>query len=240
MKKLIPAVTALFLLMTGAIFAQSQKIEGNGNVVKQSRNTGDFNGISLAGDMKVKLSLGSNTAVQVETDENLQDYIITEVKNGSLYISTKNHYDVRSKKDVVVYVSVKKIEDVQISGSGSLKSDELIPSGGNFEVAVSGSGDCKMMVSADKTNANISGSGSIVLAGTTGQLDVKIAGSGNYKGFDMTSKNAKISISGSGDAETNVSEKLDAAISGSGNVLYKGNAEASIKTVGSGTLKKQD
>lgn len=239
MKKIIFALSVA-LMASVAVQAQKwKKIEGNGNIVKQSRETDSFTGIGLAGSMEVKVSAGA-IGVQVEADDNLQEYITTKVKNGSLQIGAKEGYNIKSKKKIVIYVSLQTLNSVQIAGSGSVTGTDGLKSDDKLEVAIAGSGHCGLLVKSQKTKASISGSGTISLSGSTGQLSVAISGSGNYKGYELKTASANVAISGSGDAETNITENLTASISGSGNVYYKGAGNVSVRTSGSGHLRKVD
>lgn len=239
MKKIITVLSAALLLASASVQAQSKKVEGNGNITKQSRTAESFTGVTVAGSMVVKVKSGAQS-VQVEADDNLQEYITTEVKNGNLRIGTKNGYNIKTKQTITVYVSLETISSATVAGSGTIKGEGALKAADKFEVTIAGSGNCQLDVTAAKTGATISGSGSISLAGSTDKLDVNIAGSGNYKGFDMKSAQTDVAISGSGNVETTTSGKLDAHIAGSGSVLYKGTNDVSIKTVGSGSLRKVD
>jgi hypothetical protein len=230
---------ATLLLAGVAVSAQWKKIEGNGKMTKQNRPLTGFQSVSLAGGMKVQISTSANTAVTVEADENLQDYIITEVKSGSLKIKLKEGYSVKSN-GITVYVTMPSIEEAVISGSGTIRSENEIPAKGNFDAIISGSGTIDMHVKSESVKARISGSGNISLAGSTSNVDVVISGSGSFKGFSMPSSDASVKISGSGNVETTVNGHIDAVISGSGNVYYKGKGEVSLKSSGSGRLKKVD
>lgn len=239
MKKITTILSAALLLASVTVSAQWKKVEGSGNVTKQARETSAFTGIAVGGSMNVKVKAGT-PSVQVEAEDNLQEYITTEVKNGKLHIGTKNGVSIKSKKSITVYVSLESISSVAVAGSGSVKGEEALKATDKFEVSIAGSGNCELQVSASKTGASISGSGSISLAGSTDKLGVSIAGSGNYKGFEMKSSETDVAISGSGNVETSINGKLDARISGSGSVLYKGTGDVSVKTAGSGHIRKVD
>jgi hypothetical protein len=63
-------------------------------------------------------------------------------------------------------------------------------------------------------------------------------GSGDYQAEDLESKEVKINVMGSGSAIVNVSEKLDAEISGIGSVEYIGDPTVKQNLSGVGRVSK--
>ena len=64
-------------------------------------------------------------------------------------------------------------------------------------------------------------------------------GSGTVSAFNCPVDNAKVKVTGSGIAELNVTNTIDAFVAGSGQVKHKGNTKnASKKVYGSGTVER--
>jgi len=147
--------------------------------------------------------------------------------------------------------------DLKVSGSGSLNievdakgevqadvsgSGDLNVKGNcqSFESGISGSGKVNMSGSiAGKVDVNVSGSGKVMASGTAQQIRATISGSGKVLAADLEVSKCEVRISGSGDVEINVKDALDANISGSGSVTYKGNpGQVNSHASGSGHVKK--
>jgi hypothetical protein len=85
----------------------------------------------------------------------------------------------------------------------------------------------------------VSGSGKIEIGGTANAVKASISGSGRVLAANLETNTCDVKISGSGDVEINVKEALDASISGSGSVLYKGNpTRLNSHAAGSGKVRK--
>jgi hypothetical protein len=144
-----------------------------------------------------------------------------------------------------------------VSGSGSMEIE--IEASGNLEANVSGSGELNVRGSSKSTHGqvsgsgranltlnmtgeadfSISGSGKIEASGKASELEASISGSGKVLASNLEVVSADIHISGSGGVETNVKEAIDARISGSGNVRYKGNpSKVNVDSSGSGGASK--
>jgi Putative auto-transporter adhesin, head GIN domain len=106
-----------------------------------------------------------------------------------------------------------------------------------LEAAGSGSISTLTAIEVAKISAKNSGSGNINLSGgITGitELNALVAGTGSIQSFFLYTKNTNATILGSGNIECNVLANLNAKISGSGNVFYRGNPTVT----GSGTPAK--
>ncbi len=124
-----------------------------------------------------------------------------------------------------------------VSGSGKI---ELKGKCRDFDSHVSGSGRVKMDVRiAERAAFGISGSGKILATGSAQEVKATISGSGEVLAADLVTDRCDVRISGSGDVEINVNKELDATISGSGSVTYKGNpAHVNSHASGSGHVRK--
>ncbi|MBN8576703.1 MAG: DUF2807 domain-containing protein [Cytophagales bacterium] len=144
-----------------------------------------------------------------------------------------------------------------VSGSGSLEIE--VDASGYMEANVSGSGDIRVKGSCRSLESKVSGSGKVLLAGTiseradvnvsgSGRIEAKgsareiratISGSGEVLAANLEVEKCEVRISGSGDVEINVKQALDATISGSGSVTYRGNpSQVNSHSSGSGKVRK--
>ena len=87
-------------------------------------------------------------------------------------------------------------------------------------------------------NTKITGSGSMDLIGICDEFDYTISGSGDVNSFGLISDRGFVEINGSGDTEVFVNEFLSVKITGSGDVLFKGNPDDITSDItGSGDLR---
>lgn len=216
--------------------SNAQTVKGNGKLIKTNRSVGQFDEVGVGGSFDVILKKGQEGKLEISVEENLQSYLITEVKGNELKIHWKKGTNVRSTKNTMVTVYFASLNGVALSGSGDVSSADLIKTD-DFEVALAGSGDIELEVAANRVEAALSGSGDIVLKGQAGEFEGAIAGSGDIKASGLESKKATMKISGSGGMTISVQDELFARISGSGDIKYKGNPRIEdIKVSGSGSV----
>jgi len=216
----------------------AQSVKGSGNVISESRQAPGFNKIRLEDQGKVVLTQGNQSSLEVTTDDNILPFIETGVKNGKLIISHEKGKNLRPTK-LNYMITVKDLEGVSISGSGSINGNEEFNSD-RFYADIAGSGDIAIKVSANHLESNISGSGSIYLSGSTNSYDATITGSGDVDAFELQARDSSVAITGSGNCRISVADKLRAKITGSGDVLYKGYPEIDQTITGSGSVKDRN
>jgi hypothetical protein len=91
----------------------------------------------------------------------------------------------------------------------------------------------------DLADFGVSGSGKIYASGSASRVKTSISGSGKVLAADLQANSCEVRISGSGDVEINVKDQLDANISGSGSVSYRGNpGKVNSHASGSGRISK--
>jgi hypothetical protein len=239
MKKLF---VAFALLLAFSTFGQWpwEKIEGNGNLKKETRQVSGYTAISSSGSWDVMVAYGESNSISLEGDENLLSYIETKVENGKLTIKNKKNVNLHSKNKITIYVSLTRLTGVTLSGSGDIIGEGKFDNEGTTEFKVSGSGKIKLAFhKINNVELGISGSGNIRLSGAATTVQAKISGSGNADCGDLLCDDASASVSGSGNVKFYANKSVEANISGSGNVSYKGAATEVKKHVsGSGRLVK--
>jgi hypothetical protein len=240
MKTIRLSKSGLIALAFGCLFLSSCTTTSlTGQIVKQSREVGTFDGVALAFSGDIFITQGSPQKVEIEADQSVQDIIIAKIEDGTLVLKIKDgHWHDLGK--INAYITMPEINQLSVSGSGDLICETPVKTN-EIDVKVSGSGSIRMQnLESHEVSAVITGSGDITLAGSTsenGELDAVITGSGSFKSDEMAFDEAEVTITGSGSAKVNVLKELETNITGSGSVLYKGNPMINANATGSGRTK---
>jgi hypothetical protein len=219
----------------------SERVNGNGDIATEARDTGAFDGVALSGGFNVVIRQGSGHKVEIKTDRNLLPLIETRVIDGSkgrtLEIAPKKGVNVHSSTSPSLTIEMPSLRAVSVAGSGTVKVEAMKT--GGVDASIAGSGDIRFAsLDAERLGMKVSGSGDIVAAGRCGNATVSIAGSGDVKAADMVAEEVKVSIAGSGDAQVHATKRLNVSIAGSGDVKYAGSPEISSSVAGSGKVRR--
>jgi len=231
-------ISAVFITMM-VIFSCNVIGEiGSGNVIRQDRKVSTFNAIDVSGAFDVKLIQGTTNSVTVEADDNLMDLIRTEVQGNKLVIENKR--PISHSKSLKVFVTFIELKSIDLSGAVNIESQGKLTLP---ELSIDGSGasDAKLDLDLQRLSIDCSGGSKLKLSGTAKDVGVDASGAVDLFAYDLLAENYKLSISGAGKAEINVTKNMNIDISGAGSVHYKGNPANVYQDIsGAGTVKKAD
>jgi len=249
----------LSVLMTLLTTGCGPFIPGSGQVTTATRQVSGFQQIDLFGSPDVILTQGESESLRIEAEDNLIPYLVTEVRGGTLEIGFRTAdglpLSVRPTQPVKVYVTMKTVTGLRVTGSGDLDAERLaadtlqltVTGSGNLSVEaltvkklnnrLTGSGDILIdELTAEVVETVITGSGNCSIAGESAQQSARISGSGDYRASELQSEQAAMQVTGSGNVNAWVTEKLSVEIVGSGNVKYYGLPTLTQRIVGSGDI----
>lgn len=235
-------VAAAALLIIGGLAGCTLE-RGSGQIETVERDVTGFERIELEGSGRLEIVQGRTEGVSVTADDNLLEYITTEVEGDTLIISTVNRRNgmlltIWPTEDPVFRVEVKDLTKISIAGSADTRVDALETP--ELEVDVSGSGSLDIReLDTDRFEFGVSGTGEATVAGRADEVRIDVSGSGDFDGTDLESERAEVSISGSGDAILWVSEDLEVDVSGSGSVDYYGSPSVDQQVSGSGSVESK-
>jgi hypothetical protein len=235
------SISSLLLLVIATTFAQT---------TKKTLELPEFKAIYNNSNYTVYLKQTNKQEVTVEALTEIYDLTRISVEDGILMINLERKPDNQNKSiwakiddikvnpTMKVFVSVKNITDLQVNGGGKIVSENSLAAN-NLNVSIGGSGSMDLDIKGDVVTAEVSGSGKMAIKGYASSLDGVVSGSGSINAFNCPLEKAKIKVSGSGLAELNVTETIDALVVGSGSVKHKGNTKNATKKVyGSGTVDR--
>ena len=222
LKKILTISVLVVLLFSGCMLFPDTPatVKGSGNVISETREVSGITSIDLQDSAEVNIKFGAMESLVITGEDNIIFLIETNVSNHQLIIKTKPLMTYSATKPVRVDVTVNSLEGVTVSGSGSLD--------------VAGySGDSLMM--------DMSGSGKLSADGSANTVTITLGGSGDVNANKLSAKKATVVLSGSGSVTVFASEELDASLSGSGQIIYRGNPNEIYKNIiGSGTIISSD
>lgn len=212
-------------------------IQGSGNIVTESRSVSNFNRISMSWVGNLIITQGEEESLTVKAENNIMQYIITEVRDDTLYLGfdTEKYKIILPGKPVEYNLKLKNIVGLNVSGSGNIESDSIETDSIDFNLSGLTNVNIRML-KAERLNIKISGSSNVGLIGKVNEQDIKISGSGSYDAGDLFSKKVNLKVSGSGKTTIWATESLDVNISGSGTVEYYGNPTIRSSISGSGKI----
>lgn len=210
---------------------------GSRNLVSEDRPVSGYDHLSVSGAGDVTILQDGTEALTIETDDNVMQYVTTEVRGGTLDIGL-DFPDLHSVIPSAFHVTlhVKDLSGISASGSWEVNAAALETT--NLDIEVSGS--AKVTVQAlvvDALKVGSSGGSTMDLAGRATSQEIDISGSATYRAGDLQTQDTRISVSGSGNVTVWATGFLNGSISGSGTISYYGAPQVTFDQSGSGKVK---
>jgi hypothetical protein len=211
-------------------------VVGSGKEASVARKVGPFTTLRLESSVDVDAHPGANPGVVVHADDNIEPMVETFVEGDALVVRLRKGSSFRTNKKVFVEVEFAGLTATQQHGSGDLHISAV--KGAKLDSSIAGSGDLQIDDAQLGSFAlSIRGSGDVKIAGHADDARYKIDGSGDIAAASFVARRVEVSIAGSGDANVNATEAIDARVAGSGDVTYSGHPhDVSRSVAGSGSV----
>jgi len=241
MKYLVTAIISILTFLS--VMGQDPVIKKDVEIIQP------FHSISINARYNVHLKQSNEIKVEARALKEVLDATEFEVKEGVLYVNVNKKNDknkslweeiddIKIAPKLDLYISMKEVKSIQLNGNGTLNTENSIASN-ELKVSVSGKGRLEADIKGKDLNVSLSGGGLVKLKGYAENADLNVSGYGKVEAFSLELKSLEATLSGSGDAEVNVSENLVATVNGSGSLSHRGDTKKVTKNEnGSGKIKR--
>jgi Putative auto-transporter adhesin, head GIN domain len=183
-------------------------VKGSGIIKTEKREVTGFKQIDVSGAIEVEINAQNDFSVNVETDDNLLEYVKTEVSGETLKIYTKGISFRRSK--VKVFISMPELTGTEVSGASKVNAQNI---------------------KTEKFTLDVSGASKIELSGEANNLTIDSSGASKINAENLKVANANVDVSGASHITVNATEEVRAEASGASKVNYVGEPKNVIKDV---------
>lgn len=209
-------------------------VHGNGLVVEESRAVSPFSDVDLAGVGTVYLRQGAREELLIRAEENLLEYLRTDVHAGELAI-WRDAVTFFNTRPIEYHLTVVDLDHITLSGAGRIEGTDF--DFGSLALVLSGAGDIELGdLGATTLEIDNFGVGDVTLAGLVAEQTVRLRSYGEYDGRDLTSVEADVRLVDGGSATVRVRDHLTATVEGSGSVYYIGDPTVERSINGSGDV----
>ena len=167
------------------------------------------------------VTVGGSDSLAIESDDNLQPFLLASVGEGTLEISTSEGTDIDPSKPPVFRIGMATIASVDLAGAGSIEITAVETD--RFAVSLSGVGDVTIgAVDVDELVVDLGGVGTVSVSGVADRQDVRVAGVTIYEAANLESRTAAIDGAGTGQATIWVTDELEITAADTASVSYYG------------------
>lgn len=219
--------TNFIIAMGAALFLSACNLNintgenGNGKVVTEEREvTADFTEVRGSAGLEVYLIQGNENKIVVEADENLLQYIETDIEGGKLHVTTSEN--IGNSKAKKVYVTFKELNVVEASSGADVTGNSVIKSQ-SLTLKSSSGADLEVEVFAQELTAKSSSGADLKISGKVSSLNADASSGSELDAKQLLVINCSAEASSGAEVTVNVQEKLETNVSSGGNINYYGN-----------------
>jgi hypothetical protein len=215
----------------------------------EDRKVGSFTAIAADGPVYITLTQGNETKVQLAGPAEHIKEIVTEVRNGTLYISYNGrmydygNYNGRNndkfKTKLEVNITAPQIKTMDLSRACMLTTATAFAAD-KLQLQLTGASVVNIVdLAAQSLDIESMGASMVTLSGTVKTLDCKVAGASVLRAFDLKADNVAIEVTGASTASVYADAELAASVFGVSSLRYKGKATIKdLQTGGGGVFRK--
>ena len=229
MKNLISSFAVVALLFSSAL------------LLGQTRDVGNFDSVYSSTSVSVTLVKASAPSVEFTMKKGSARNLITEVKNGTLYVKTKsmtgNWSNNNTKADVTVYYT--DLEEIRASAGCTVKSDNTIEAN-SMEIEVSSGSTAILDIKANKIKAEATSGSTLKLKGQAHKGNFEANSGATLNASRFVTEDAVAEASSGASLSIHVDNSFEAVANSGASIKYSGNVKnENVDTGWSGSIKRK-
>ena len=192
-------------------------IVGSGNIASEPRPVSDFSRVALSGVGRLEIRHTGTESLTVRADDNLLQYMRSEVRNGVLILGNDSGVNFRTDNQIVYILTVRELDALTVAGVTFAD--------------VRG-------VDTDLFKVSVNGVAVVRASGKADRQRVSVTGVGIYDAADLDSRIVDVNISGVSGATMRASEQLNGRVKGVSSLEYIGNPAVNVAVDPGSSLRR--
>ena len=198
-----------------------------------------YDGIDISNNMVVKYT-EDVSCITVIADKNLVPYIKVYVEEGELKLNEKGIMMVNvPAAEVLVPVSSRPIESIEVSGASRFTSDVIIE-GEELSIDLSGASRAEIGIKVNELDAEASGASTMNIGGTANEAEFDCSGASSIHCDDFTAGIARVDVSGASKIGCLDARSASGNVSGASHLSVKNGCDISrVSTSGASGISSK-
>jgi hypothetical protein len=226
------------LFAVGVLFTSCKKnddVTPSNNVTTVNKAITGYSQLNVSDPFKVYVTFSdTEESIQIEANQNLQQYITCEKKNNQLVIDLDDKIDIKGTSTLNVYITTKQLDAFDAAGATTIQLQNEL-NAGNVSIKLSGACTFSGTMFVNELNADITGASNLNISGTSASVELDADGASNMKDYGFETNNFTCNLIGGCDAYLTVQQNLKVKAKGACNIYYKGTGTVSSQDLTGGS-----
>jgi hypothetical protein len=209
----------LIILLISCSYEKPDNISGNGSVSTKVLTTDTIRRVIISDRLDAILIPSDSVYIVLRADENLHNYITTEITESTIKISCQKNIRMARSKEILIYS--KYLKRVDVSSRSSFETrDSLITD--EFSLDANSGAEVKIIGRFTRLIANAGSRSNVHLGGSADYLNANISSAADLFAYDMRARTADVVSSSAADARVYVTDEARFNASSAGDIIYRG------------------
>ena len=238
MKVLLVAVLIISLIASGLTIGCGVVLKGSGNIKTEEYSFADFNKIEISSAFEFEVIQSSVYSINITADDNVIEKVRVTKAGDTLkiYLETLPRLGSVTLKAVI---HMPQLHSLDVSGAAHGIVNDF-DSSNDVNIKLSGASKIEGNIIAGEADFNISGASIVRLQGSAKDMVANVSGASHFHLGDFIVNDANVNLSGFSTGTVNVTDHLDANLSGASKLSYVGDpVMGTINVSGGSSLNKQ-
>jgi hypothetical protein len=206
--------------------------QGSGNITKEKRDIIiPFEKIASSSGITVIVEQGSTASIEVETDDNIQQYVITKVENGTLVVKVEG--SIHTESPINVSIKMPLIKGLE-SSSGSTISSKNTLRGTEISLTSSSGSEIEAVLEYEKVTCDSSSGSNITVSGKALNLQTSTSSGSEIDAEELAANEITADASSGSFTKVKPIVKLKGTASSGSSITYYQKPRTIIKEESSG------
>lgn len=239
-KILLGALILVVLLMTvSAAFLKTNVfgdvIKGDGDVRQENRPVEAFDRIDIGGNFQVYFTQEGPSKLMVSADNNLMEYILSEVVDGELRVYSTNRLQSRNIQLDINSSDIRQIKataGARIFGRNAITTPQLTLLG-------SAGAQLELEAMVEQLIVNLSAGSRATLSGAADEAEYEASAGSRVSAYDLEARSVRAKGSAGSTLEVHATESLSAEGSAGSGIYYAGTPQINELNLSAGAAIHQ-
>jgi hypothetical protein len=237
-KTIVALITALLFASCNYTIDIGDAVKGSGNVTTVNRPvSGDFTNIEVSKGIDVEITQSDAKSIEVKADDNIIEYITTDIVDGTLKIAMEK--SVKNTKSKKVFVTLPTIESLRTSSGASLESKNTLIVR-SLETKASSGSEIKLTVEAERITCETSSGSGIDVKGKALKLEAESSSGSDIEAGELLTNDVTAKSSSGSSIDVHPILSLDAKASSGSDIKFHNTPKTLNKVTSSGGSVRAD
>lgn len=224
---LLSGFAAFILLIAGIIVyvlltvEVSETIEGDGNITEEKREVQSFNQILVENSLKVYYARDDEFSIRVVADENLLEYIQTEVNEGQLTVTTPKNL---KSDNLVIEVLGPDLSKIKTQARGGFYAHDTLRAE-NIEIKATTESRIELLGQFGEMDLTVDSGARANFIGRSNVKRMNVRTGSEADLYRFESDVVHVNVENGGIAKVHALQQISATGSGDGRIYYRGNPD---------------